>query len=184
LERREKHKLILFYKIVNNQAPGYLRNVLPDRVDNRHYHNTRQSANIPEISSKTKFYSDYFLPSSIKLWNRLPIDTRNSRSPNIFKERIKTQNSKCPAHYYSGTRLGQILHTILRMNSSSLNEHLFIRNLVDTPNCACGQVESTSHFLISCKKYTDLLNELVYTINYPVTIDVKLLLKGSDTLSA
>jgi hypothetical protein len=29
LERREKHKLILLYKIVNNQAPGYLRNLLP-----------------------------------------------------------------------------------------------------------------------------------------------------------
>ena len=61
---------------------------------------------------------------------------------------------------------------------------MFIRNLVDSPNCACGQVESTSHFLISCKTYTDLRNELMYTINYPVTIDVKLLLKGSDTLSA
>ena len=58
-----------------------------------------------------------------------------------------------------------------------------IRNLVDSPNCACGQVESTSHFLISCKQYTDLRNELMHTINYPVTIDVKLLLKGSDTLS-
>ena len=58
-----------------------------------------------------------------------------------------------------------------------------IRNLVDSPNCACGQVESTSHFFISCNKYTDLRNELIYTINYPVTIDVKLLLKGSDTLS-
>ena len=157
--------------------------MLPDRVDNLHNHNTRQSANILEISSKTKFYSDYFLPSSIKLWNRLSIDTRNSRSLNIVKERIKTQNSKCPAHYYSGTRLGQILYTRLRMNSSSLNEHLFIRHLVDSPNCACGHVESTSHFLISCKKYTDLRNELMYTINYPVTIDLNLLLKGSDTLS-
>ena len=144
--KKENHKLILLYKIVNNQAPGYLGNVLPDRVDNRHYHNTRQSVNILEISSKTKFYLDYFLPSSINLWNRLHIDTRNSRSLNIFRERIKTQKSKCPAYYYSGARLGQILHTRLRMNSSSLNEHLFIRNLVDSPNCACGQVESTFHF--------------------------------------
>ena len=116
LERREKHKLILLYKIVNNKAPGYL---LSDRVDNRHQHNTGQSANILEISSKTKFYSDYFLPSSITLWNSLPIDTRNSRSLNILKECIKTQNSKCPAYYYSDTRLSQILHTRLRMNSSS-----------------------------------------------------------------
>jgi hypothetical protein len=39
------------------------------------------------------------------------------------------------------------------------------------------------HQVISKRQYTDLRNELMYTINYPVTIDVKLLLKGSDTLS-
>ena len=43
---------------------------------------------------------------------------------------------------------------------------------MDSPNCACGQVESTSDILISCKKYTDLRNELMHTINYPVTIDL------------
>jgi hypothetical protein len=30
--------------------------------------------------------------------------------------------------------------------------------------------------------YTDLRNELMYTINYPVTIDLNLLLKEPDTL--
>jgi hypothetical protein len=37
--------------------------------------------------------------------------------------------------------------------------------------------------LYRATKYTDLCNELIYRINYSVTIDVKLLLKGSDTLS-
>jgi hypothetical protein len=32
LERREKHKLILLYKIVNNQAPGYLSIQLWNRL--------------------------------------------------------------------------------------------------------------------------------------------------------
>jgi hypothetical protein len=41
LERRGKHQLILLYKIVNNQAPGYLKKMLPDRVDNRHYQQLR-----------------------------------------------------------------------------------------------------------------------------------------------
>ena len=58
-----------------------------------------------------------------------------------------------------------------------------IRNLVDSHNCACGQVESTSHFFTSCKTYTDLRNEFMYTINYPVTIDLNLLLNGSYSLS-
>ena len=39
------------------------------------------------------------------------------------------------------------------------------------------------HQVISKRQYTDLRNELMYTINYPVTIDVKFLLKGSDILS-
>ena len=45
-------------------------------------------------------------------------------------------------------------------------------------------VKSSLHpILMSCKTYTDLRNELMYTINYPITIDLKLLLKRSDTLS-
>jgi hypothetical protein len=138
--------------------------VLPDRVDNRHYHSTSQSANILEISSKTKFYSDYFLPSSIKLWNRLPIDTRNSRSLNIFKERIKTQNSKCPAYYYSGTRLGQILHTRLRMNTCSF-EIWWIPQIVHV-------VKSSLHpiFLYRAK------NILIYVMNSCIQSIIRLLL--------
>ena len=79
--------------------------------------------------------------------------------------------------------MGQILHARLRMNSSSLNEHLFNRNLVYSPNCQCGHVESTSHYLLFCNKYTNLRNEFIFTINYHIPIDVKLLLFGSENLS-
>jgi hypothetical protein len=45
-------------------------------------------------------------------------------------------------------------------------------------------VKSSLHpIFLYVQKYTYLCNELMYTINYPVTIDLKLLLKGSDTLS-
>jgi hypothetical protein len=49
-------------------------------------------------------------------------------------------------HYYVGCKLGQILHARLRMNCSALNAHLFIRNLVESPNCICGITETVSHF--------------------------------------
>ena len=70
------------------------------------------------------------------------------------------------------------------MNSSSLNEHLFNRNLVESPYCSCGQVESAPHFLLSCNKYCDLRNELIFTIDYQVEINAKFLLFGSDTLNS
>ena len=174
--RRDNHRLILFYKMFNKNSPLYLQNMLPHLVGDLHTHNTRQSQNITEVRTRTNFYSDYFLPSTIKLWNRLPFDIRSSTSLGIFKKRIQNQNDKCPVYYYIGSRMGQILHARLRMSCSSLNEHLFVRNLVDSPNCICGNIESTTHFLFNCNRYTDLRNETVYTINYPVKIKTDVLL--------
>ena len=37
----------------------------------------------------------------------------------------------------------------LRSECSSLNQHRFERNLVKSPNCACGEVESNEHFLLA-----------------------------------
>ena len=77
-------------------------------------------------------------------------------------------------------------------NASSLNQRsIFIfvnqHEFNTTSHCSYSLITcargDTTNTVISCKKYTDLRNELMYTINYPVTIDLNLLLKGSDTLS-
>ena len=59
----------------------------------------------------------------------------------------------------------------LRLNFSHLNEHKFRHNFKDTINlmCSCGcEPETTDHYLLRCKLYTDLrldhLND-IYTIN-------------------
>jgi hypothetical protein len=72
---------------------------------------------------------------TVKAWNDLPLPTHNLESLNSFKSLINTKNTKVPAHYYVGCRLGKILHARLLMNCSALNAHLFIRNLVESPNC-------------------------------------------------
>ena len=105
-ERREKHKLTMFYKMVSKETPYYLQNLVPNQIVNLHNHFTRQTQNTSEIRTRTNLYSDYFLPSSIKLWNKLPDQTRNSTSLSIFKSRIKNPNNKCPNFYYTGTRMG------------------------------------------------------------------------------
>jgi hypothetical protein len=51
-------------------------------------------------------YSEYFLPSTVKAWNDLPLPTRNLESLNSFKSLINTKNTNVPAHYYVGCRLG------------------------------------------------------------------------------
>ena len=182
--RREKHKLILFYKMVNKVTPAYLQNLVPNQVANQHDYHTRQSENFLEFRTKTNFYADYFLPSTVKLWNKLPTVVRNSTSLNIFKNCLNRGTVKSPDYFYTGTRMGQVLHARLRMNSSALNSHLFARNIVDSPNCTCGQIETTSHFLLYCNKYNDLRNETIFSINYPVIHNVKLFLFGSEALNS
>ena len=182
-DRRTNHKLVLFHKMVNREVPAYLSNLLPDTLSNLHHHFTRQSQNISAIRTRTCLYAGYYLPSSIKLWNELPLEFRNITSPNIFKNRLKVINKKHPSYYYIGSRLAQVLHARLRMDSSLLNMHLFLCNLVDNPNCTCGQTETTAHFLLQCRNYSVIRDTTINSLNLLVPITAKLLLHGSTALT-
>lgn len=168
--RRKNHKLTLFHKIINNKTPQFSRDIVPNSVGS-HAHNTRQTNNILNINTRTNLYAEYFLPSVIKVWNNIPPDTRDCQSLNIFKRRISNECISPPKYYYIGSRLGQVFHTRLRLNCSSLNSHLFVRNLVCSPNCTCGKIETTAHFLLECPKYSVLRQELFSCIdNYNLNI--------------
>ena len=69
------------------------------------------------------------------------------------------------------------------MDSSSLNAHLFLRNLVDNPNCTCGQTETTAHFLLQCRNYSVIRDTTINSLNLLVPITAKLLLHGSTALT-
>ena len=71
--------------------------------------------------------------SSIQLWNQQPENIKSSRSVQIIKSILQPQNNTKFIYYYNGTRLGQILHARLRMQCSSLNHHLFRKNIVNSP---------------------------------------------------
>jgi hypothetical protein len=140
-----------------NKTPQYLPELIPKTVGTRQVHNTRKINNIVNINCRTSLYSEYFLPSTLKAWTDLPLPTRNVESLNSFKSLINTENTTVPAHYYVGCSLGQLLHARLRMNCSALKAHLFIRNIVESPNCICGITETVSHFLLYYPRHTFLL---------------------------
>ena len=53
-----------------------------------------------------------------------------------------------PSQYYYGCKLlGQIHHTRVRLNCSSLHQHTLLKNSVVNPPCNCGEIEDTKHFL-------------------------------------
>ena len=76
----------------------------------------------------------------------------------------------------------QILHTRLRNNCSSLKHHLYLRNVVDSPNC--GAIETNTHYFFECPLYETIRNKLIRSISYyEITIDLQTLLFGNDFLT-
>jgi hypothetical protein len=67
---------------------------------------------------------------------------------------------------------------------SALNAHLFIKNLVESPNCICGITETVSHFLLDCPHHTTLRQQLFFSLlDIPETISLNLLIFGSVNLN-
>ena len=78
------------------------------------------------------FYNSSF-PATIRAWNNLSDDTKQSPSvTSSFKFRLNRNLIKLPKFYNIGSRKGQIPHSGLRMECTSLNSHLFRKN----PSCA------------------------------------------------
>ena len=128
--------------------------LVPQSFANIHDYNTRNASALPVVRARTSLYYNSFIPSSIRLWNLQPDNIRLSPSIQALKYSLKSNISSKPFYYHTGSRLGQILHSILRMQCSSLNQHLYRKNIVDSPNCICGLTESTTHYLFHCLRYT------------------------------
>ena len=180
--RRKNHKLMLFYKMSNNLTPSYLSSLVPALVNESSNYNLRNANDFRPLQTRTQLYSNSFLPSTIREWNNLSDTIRCSSSSFSFKANISTSNSKPPPYYYSGKRKAQIYHTRLRTNCSALNLCLFQKNIIDSPLCVCGEVESTDHFLMRCNLYQHLRLSLVNSVAQYCTVTTEILLYGNPTL--
>ncbi|MEW8548405.1 MAG: reverse transcriptase family protein, partial [Candidatus Thiodiazotropha sp.] len=152
--RRNKHKLTIFYKIMNGLAPGYLRDCLPPLVQETTSYNLRNANHIQTLSSNTNLFYNSFFPSTIRAWNSLSDEIKQASSVASFKYKLNRNIKRPPRYYNVGSRIGQILHTRLRLECSALNSHLYQKNIVPSPSCLCGGFESSYHFLFTCPRYS------------------------------
>ena len=182
--RRRKHKLILLYKMVNGLTAEYLSQLVPPLIGENSSYSLRNRDNITTVRTRTSQYYNSFLPATIREWNQLPLNIRQSPSLEIFKKSIKENIPPIPKYYFTGTRQCQILHCRLRTNCSSLNQHLFKKNIVVSPSCVCGSVESTYHYFFNCPLYTDIRDSFLNNVR-PICNDITLnvLLYGNLALS-
>ena len=75
-----------------------------------------------------------------------------------------------------------VQHARLRMHCSNLKEHLYSKNIVDSPLCECGEIEDTYHYIFTCPLYSDERHVLAsQLINHPLSL--QLLFFGSNDVS-
>ena len=83
ITRCKNHCLIMMYKILNGLCPKYLENILESiKPASQNYNLRRSYINLPK--TRTETFKRSFFPSTIRLWNSLPLSLIESRSLNIF----------------------------------------------------------------------------------------------------
>ncbi|PJE77589.1 hypothetical protein CI610_03484 [invertebrate metagenome] len=181
--RRTRRKLQLFYKVTNHLTPNYLSTLLPPLVSENSHYNLRDANNYSLSNFRLHLTNISFFLASIRLWNQLDLETRQSSSYLVFKKSI-TNISKVPYYYSVGNRKSNILHARLRNSCSTLNNDLFRSHLIDYSHCQCGHpIEDTYHFFFVCNNYVEQRIELYRNLNNFIPLDLQLLLYGSSDLS-
>ena len=179
--RRWLHRLSIFYKIIKSKSPAYMYELIPPALS---FQNTRNQSLIRQIFCRTDSFSNSFFPYSIKEWNKLDNQVKQSNSFFQFKNSILKLIRPSPNSIFDiCDNQGLKLLTRLRLGLSHLNKHKFSHGFLDTvnPMCSCNsEEESTTHFLLRCPNFDQLRLHLINEIN---TIDSNLLLLNDDDLS-
>ena len=152
--------------------------LLPPRVQQFSRYPLRNSEDFAISVTRTATYYNSFLPTALRDWNVLSLDTLNAPTLNSFKHTLRNNQILFPKYFDTlhVSRIAQILHNCIRLECSSLNSHLFKKNLIDNQLCSCGSMETTSHFFSSCPRYT--AHRQQYLSNLPHEQSVSLLLRG------
>ena len=160
------------YRIVNQQAPAYLINLLPGQIQNRTNYGLRNRDDIDNPRVRTNLYANSFFPSTINLWNDLDSSIKSIPSIEAFKaHHSRAQPPKNPLYYFGG-RLEAAIQARMRIGNSPLKADLCNHlHVIQSPLCPCGVgiQETARHFFFDCKLFNDQRKTLIANL-LPFTI--------------
>ena len=165
------------FKIVKEEAPNYLINLIPKIQET-----TRTRINhMSTIHCRTDCFKNYFFPSTPNDWYKLHETIRNSESISIFKSRLLSFIHHLESNIYNIVDpIGLKFLTRLRLGFSHLNEHRFRDNFQDfmNPLYSCSlEIEDISYYLLHCNYFYYFSHYRIYLIN-----SVKSILENIESL--
>ena len=75
------------------------------------------------------------------------------------------------------------LNKYIRNKCSSLKHHLFLKNIVDSPLCTCGSVESTQQFFLECPLYNQIRPFFLQALTDIGGANIHTMLNGNSNFS-
>ena len=181
--RRERHKLILYFKYVNNLLPEHLNEKFPRLVSETNPYSRRRPLERETIYSRTEHYKNTFFPSTTTLWNDLPDSIKCITSIGAFKRYLAQNDQVVPPYYYIGDRFPNTIHCRLRLKMSDLNFDLYNRHLTENQSCTCNaDIEDTKHYLLQCPIYKKERETTIHILPY-LAQNCETLLFGNVTFS-
>ena len=157
--------LTLFQKIHTGATRPLTRSCLPPRSVSAT--DTRSGKTYSKYPFSDKIISatlkDSFFEKTVKQWENLPKETKQTWDINEFKELISKSLKPAKIKLFNyGSKFHNSIHTQLRIGRSQLNEHLFKIGISQTEGCLCGHPkESTEHLLLDCFMYDKERKELL-----------------------
>ena len=125
--RRNKHKLVLFYKVLIALTPHHLSSIVSSLVQNASRYNLRNFNDTQDYR-----FSLYFILKFSSILNNSRLEPSKSWYENTdtldsFKHKLNQNLSVIPIHYYTKIRKYQIRHSRIRTGCSSLKNDVFLK---------------------------------------------------------
>jgi hypothetical protein len=173
-DRRQQHKLIMYYKIASKQVPDYLQNCLPGTVAESTTHLLRNRQNRRPKQYKLSICQKSFFSSTTRLWNKLKEPIQNSLSTMSFKSAIQKFNNKPTTYYQNCIGKCGIWLTRIRLGLSALNAQRFQYNMIDTPYCDnCPNIaENPYHYFLICPTHRNARALLLRKLYHDLRLDI------------
>ena len=183
-ERRRRHKLIMYYKLISGLTPNYLKDSLPPLVSDINPYHRRNPLERYTPRCRLSLYQDSFFPSTTAAWNNLPDKIKTISSASQFKQQLAINDVRVPTYYYCFDRIAEIIHCKIRLEMSDLKGDLFKRHLTDDKTCDCGFFEENArHYFFDCTKYIEARNATIHSNQILNNTDLRTLTHGKQNLS-
>ena len=162
-QRRFFRRLVMFYKIINNLTPEYLKEPIPP-VQCRY---GVRSNDMNYIPYRTDRYLNSFYSDAVRSWNDIGTNLRNAKTLSVFKEELLKIIRPTKKDIFNIHDSGLKWIFQLRVGLSHLRAHKKRHKFIDTPSDLCHCLkssETTEHFLLECSLFDthrrDLINLL------------------------